>query len=80
MDNPETPAIEAHVASIFMHGIKHGDHLRLSFLLDRAIGKVPIAVEDDEDRAARREIEDLSDEELIRIVAEKLPELTKKAG
>lgn len=80
VDNPATPALEASIASIFISSIKHGDYTRLAFLLDRAIGKVPVAIEDDEDRAARREVEDLSDEELVKLVAEKLPQLTKAAG
>lgn len=76
----ETPMIERTIASIFWHSDKYGDCVRLAFLLDRAIGKVPVAIEDDDDRAARKEIEDLSDHELIKLVAEKLPELKEKVG
>ncbi len=77
LDDPTTPAIDACIVAIFAAGIKNGDWTRLSFLLDRAIGKVPVAIEDDEDRAARRELENLSDEELEKIIAARL---LKKAG
>ncbi len=77
ISNPNTSSIEACVASIFSHCIANGDYTRLSFLLDRAIGRVPVAIEDDEDRAARKEIEEMSDEELLRVVAEKIPQLMK---
>lgn len=77
--NKKMPMLEACIASVFAKCVELGDFTRLSFLLDRAIGKIPVAVEDDEDRAARKMIEDLSDEELFRLVAEKIP-VIKKAG
>lgn len=36
----ETNALEALIASVYFHGVKNGDQLRLNFLLDRLIGKV----------------------------------------
>lgn len=38
--NKTNPAMEVLVASILVHGIKNGDQNRLTFLLDRLIGKV----------------------------------------
>lgn len=35
----DIPMIELHIATIFMHGAKHGDYGRLNFLLGYAIGK-----------------------------------------
>lgn len=77
-ENPKTSALELCIASIFVACIKTGDYTKLSFLLDRAIGKVPVIEETDEDKAARQEIQSLSNDELIRLVTEKLPELTAK--
>jgi len=39
---PETTTMELLVAKILEQAIKRGDHTRMSFLLDRTIGKVPI--------------------------------------
>lgn len=38
--NKNNPAMEVLVASILVHGIKNGDQARLTFLLDRLIGRV----------------------------------------
>src|SRR5687768_16998427 len=44
---PETTGLELMVGSIIAKGIKNGDHQRLSFVLDRLIGRVKetIAIE-----------------------------------
>ncbi len=80
--DPATQPIERTIINIWKHAqfSKTGDFTRLAFLMEMAIGKVPIAVEDDEDRAARKEIEELSDEELVKLVVAKLPEIAKKVG
>lgn len=71
---------EMAIISIIAKCIEYGDPQRLSFLLEQALGKIPVVVENDADRAARQEIEELSDIELIQLVKEKLPEIeaTKK--
>lgn len=38
-NNKSNPAVEVLVASIIVFGIKHGDQSRLTFLLDRLLGK-----------------------------------------
>ena len=38
--NKKNEALEVLVASLFIHGIKSGDTSRITFLLDRLIGKV----------------------------------------
>jgi hypothetical protein len=43
--NSSTPMLELLVASILKKGIDFGDHMRLSFLLDRLVGKVKEVVE-----------------------------------
>ncbi len=43
--DPEIPMMHLTVASIFIQSAKHGDYGRLSFLLDRSLGKVPLAPE-----------------------------------
>lgn len=76
VDDESTPVIELSIASIFSKCVENGDYTRLSFLLDRAIGKVPSIAESDEETLARAEIQSLSDQELLRLITEKLPELT----
>lgn len=42
LDDPSTPILHLAIASIFNQCAKHGDYGRLSFLLDRAVGKAPM--------------------------------------
>lgn len=49
LDLKQGTALELHLASIFIKGIEYGDYGRLSFLLDRAIGKVKDIPEDETD-------------------------------
>lgn len=74
--NPKTTAIELSIASIFMKCIQHGDSTRLQFLLDQSIGKIPVATETDEEKLARQDLQNLSDQELIKLVKDKIPELS----
>lgn len=73
-------AVEMCVAKIFLKSMEYGDYSRLQFLLDRAIGRTPVAQESDEDIAARKDLERLTDRELIQLVKEKLPALEQKNG
>lgn len=67
--NPLTPVVDLAICSIWHKSIQQGDYQRLAFLLDRAIGKVPlIKDEDDEEKAAREELEGLSTTELLKVV------------
>ena len=43
--DPSTPAIELAICTILVATIKKADYKRLSFLLDRTIGRVPIKAE-----------------------------------
>lgn len=72
--NPATPALEVMIASIILRAIKDGDPMRLQFLLDRAVGRIPPPVLPDERAIVREEIQSLSDQELLKIVKEKIPE------
>jgi len=74
LDNPNTPVIELSIAKIFLQSIENGDYVRLNFLLDRCIGKVPVAIEDEEDIDAREEISKLSMSELLTLVKTNLPD------
>lgn len=62
--DPNTPMLEVAIASVFAQSAKNGDYSRLSFLLDRAIGKVPVIEPTDEEQKSLRELADLTDEEL----------------
>ncbi len=69
--NKAAPVVEIHIASIFLAGITNGDFTRLSFLLDRCVGKAPIIIEeDDSDRA---ELKKLTLNELLTFVRTNLP-------
>ncbi len=70
---PNLPMVEASIASIFSKCFEKGDWLGLSFLLDRAIGKAPILIEE----TSNEDLQQLSDEELMRILAEKLPQYSQ---
>lgn len=76
----QAPALEAAIIAIFISSAKHGDYQRLAFLLDRAIGRIPVAIEDDADKVARRDLAQLTDRELIQLVKEKLPALELSNG
>ncbi len=70
---------EMAIASIFANAIKHGEEKKLNFLLDRAIGRIQVAEEHDEDIIARQELQGISTEELIRMMRERVPGL-KETG
>ncbi len=70
----KTPVIELAITNIFLHSIKNGDYARLAFLLEQALGKVPTSAVTDEEAQARRELQELSDHELIKLVKAKLPD------
>lgn len=72
---PTTDLLDRCIISIFEKCMQYGDNTRLQFLLDRAIGKAPQLNETDEEKAARQALRDLSDQELVKLVKENLPEL-----
>lgn len=74
------PMLDLAIAAIFKVAFEKGDFQRLGFLLDRAIGKIQVLPPTDAETAALQEIRDLSDQELVRLVKEKLPELDKPGG
>ncbi len=69
------PMLELAIARIFQEAEAKGDFTRLSFLLDRAIGKVQVVEITDASMAALEEISALSTPELIKLVRDKLPAL-----
>lgn len=72
--NPKTSILERAIARIFQESIKQGDYAKLSFLLDRAIGRAPVVVDDEETVDARQDLAKLSMGELLTFVRENLPE------
>lgn len=78
--NPDTPMLEVAIASVFAQSAKTGDYQRLAFLLDRAVGKVPVVQETNDELEARRELQNLTTSELLQLVRdnvkdpEKVPE------
>jgi hypothetical protein len=73
VEDQDTPMIDLAIASIFAQSAKNGDYQRLAFLLDRAVGKVPDMIEDDEDRSEREELAKLSLNELLTLVKTNFP-------
>jgi hypothetical protein len=73
--NQDTPVIELSIIKIFLLSAEHGDQSKLTFLLDRAIGKVPVSEPTTEEEMARIELRDLTNQELIEFVNVKVKEL-----
>lgn len=71
--DPKTPALEVLIAATLLKSIQTGDYYRFSLLMERVIGRVPNQDRTDEETEARKELQKLTDQELIRIVKEKLP-------
>ena len=68
--NPKSPALDLAIISVFAQSIKRGDFSRLSFLLDRAIGKVPQVMLDEECDEEMQELRKLTLNEVIKLVQE----------
>jgi hypothetical protein len=74
LGDKHTPVLELAIAEVFKMSLEKGDYTRLSFLLDRAIGKVKeIEPEDDEEVDAIEEVKNLSMAELLTLVKTNLP-------
>lgn len=65
------------IGSIFEHSISRGDFTRLSFLLDRSIGKVREMEEDEDDAEARKDLTKLSMHQLLTLVQDNMPQVDK---
>lgn len=78
--NPRTSVLDLGIISIFRKAVEQGDYTKLSFLLDRSVGKVPVAYEDEIERAAREELQNLTNDELVRIARERLMAIDVKAS
>lgn len=77
LERGDAPMVELTVARIFSKAFAKGDWQGLAFLLDRAIGKIPVVEPTDEETRALEDLRELSDQELLRLVKEKIPELEK---
>lgn len=78
VQDPASTMLEIMVASVMARAAKDGDASRLAFLLDRSIGKIKDMGPMEEDESLL-EIQAMSDQELVRLVKERLPELEKSA-
>jgi len=72
--DPTSTVIDISIANIFLQCIDKGDFTRLSFLLDRAIGKAPVAIDTDDDRNERAKLTKMSMNELLTLVKNVVPE------
>lgn len=73
LEDRATPVMELAIATILATSAKTGDYQRLSFLLDRAIGKVQVIETNPEDET-REELRKLSLNELLTLVKTNLPD------
>jgi len=65
------PILDVAICSVFQKSVKFGDFTRLSFLLDRCVGKAKEIVPEDDDR---EELQKLTMNELLMLVKTNLPE------
>jgi hypothetical protein len=79
LQEKKVTVLELAFCSIFMESIKKGDFARISFLLDRACGKVPVMIDDDENILERERLSQIPLNELIELAQKKFP-TTPEAG
>lgn len=70
LKDPATIALELMVVSVLVKAINTGDQVRLQFLLDRIIGKIPEKIE--------MKTQDVTDEEKLKKMALDILEVAKK--
>lgn len=76
LEDPATPMLELLIGGMLHRATEESDHQRATFLLDRLIGKAPVVI-DPISINVRDELRALSNQELMRMVREKLPLLTQ---
>ena len=74
LSNPKLPKLHRAMMSVLDRSIENGDFTRLSFLLDRAIGRIPVIVEDDEDLSERAELSKIPLREFAKLILNNLEE------
>lgn len=68
------PSLELAIASVLEKGIEKGDFLRISFLLDRAIGRVKDIIQDDDTDEELERLRSLPMRQLLTLIQNTLPE------
>jgi len=71
IQDPKTTALDLMIMKVIQHSINKGDQMRLSFILDRLIGKVPTIVDLDVNPATIetiKEFQSKTTEELLAIL------------
>lgn len=63
-------AVDHYIIAMFLKGIKEGTFQNFEILMDRAIGAAPKCDDNPEEIAIRQELNQLSDEQLIRVIKE----------
>lgn len=79
LDDRNTIVIDKCIGKLFIESLKEADYQRLSFLLDRCIGK-PQVVTVDWDEDADEQLSKIPLQDLLQIVKNAIPEMSKKAG
>jgi len=74
--NPNATMLELMVAKIVEQAISKGDQIRLTFILDRLIGKVPDKVE----AQVTSEVLQMNEEEMIKAAEARLAEIKARRG
>lgn len=68
LEDESRPILDQAICKIFLESYEKGDHTKLNFLLDRAIGKPKEMVIDAGSQDSRKELQELSTTELLSIV------------
>lgn len=70
--NRDTSTLHLAIIAIFIKSIEKGDHSGLSFLLDRAIGKIPEIIDPEDETDERKELKKLSLRECAELILKDL--------
>lgn len=76
--DPDESAIRISIAQAWLKVIKSGDMVAIDNILNRGVGKVANVIESEDERARRERrehLETLSDEQLLEMVKESIPQL-----
>ncbi len=73
--DPKTPFFELAIIAAYCRVIKTGDITQIAVLIDQTAPKLPPGFfENDEEKEVREMIENMSDEELFKMITDKIPE------
>ena len=75
IDDPLTPVMDLSICKMFEKCLEEGDYTRLSFLLDRCIGKAPVAEPLDNDGD---DLSGIPTAELLQLIKRAIPDIKEQ--